>query len=462
MIKDNGDNMSSDVPRIDGSKTGPDGRSHGRASVLLAALADRRPALIDLGLERMIGALQALGNPHKNLPPTIHVAGTNGKGSTIAYMRAILEAAGKTVHVYTSPHLVRFNERIVVAGEEITDEALIDVITRCDEAVLDQELTYFEAVTCAAFLAFSETPADVVLLEVGLGGRLDATNVIGEPLASVVTPVALDHQHFLGDDVASIAGEKAGIFKAGARAVIGQQSATAMAVLEEYAMKTGAMPFKYGEDWHVFEEQGRLVFQDDEGLSDLVLPRLTGAHQVNNAGLAIAALRAAHLCPDDQTVSQGLVNAVWPGRMQQLRFGPFVDRLAAATGEAADLWLDGGHNPHAARALAAVIADLEERLPRPVYLIAGLQKQKDLEGFFEALTGLVACVYSVRSAQENAASIKQIEKAAEAHGHVVHTAQTASTALEQILERIKADKTTPRVVIAGSLYLAGEILTDHG
>ncbi|MEL6380206.1 MAG: folylpolyglutamate synthase/dihydrofolate synthase family protein [Pseudomonadota bacterium] len=468
MIKDTGDNASSDVPRVPaspsagGEANGPDQGSGGRASVLLAALAERRPALIDLGLERMIMALGALGDPHKNLPPTIHVAGTNGKGSTIAYMRAILQAAGKTVHVYTSPHLVRFNERIVLAGKEISNEALIDVITRCDEAVQDQELTYFEAVTCAAFLAFSETPADVLLLEVGLGGRLDATNVIRKPLASVVTPVALDHQQFLGDDVATIAGEKAGIFKSGARAVIGQQSATAMAVLEEQAMKTGAEPFKYGEDWHVFEEQGRLVFQDDEGLSDLVLPRLTGAHQINNAGLAIAALRAADLCPDDQTVSQGLVNALWPGRMQQLRFGPFVDRLEAATGDTADLWLDGGHNPHAARALASVIADLEERLPRPVYLIAGLQKQKDLGGFFEALTGLVACVYSVRSEQDNAAPIKQIEKAARDHGHVVQTAQTASTALEQILERIKADKTIPRVVIAGSLYLAGEILTDHG
>ena len=450
------DQSSSDVPLA------PAGVPVSDANALLARLAERRPALIDLGLDRMINALAALDNPHQKLPRVIHVAGTNGKGSTIAFLRAILEATGKSVHVYTSPHLVRFNERIVLAGQEITDDALIDVITRCDEAVNEQSLTYFEAVTCAAFLAFCEQPADYLLLEVGLGGRLDATNVIDTPLASVVTPVALDHQHFLGNDVATIAGEKAGIFKFDAPAIIGQQSPAVMAVLEEHALKVGAIPFKYGEEWNVFEEQGRLVYQDEDGLSDLVLPRMVGAHQITNAGLAVATLRAINICPSDQLVSQGLVNAAWPARMQQLRFGPFIDRVEQATGEAADIWLDGGHNPHAARALASVIADLDDRLARPVHLIAGFQQQKDIGGFFEALGGLINTVYSVRSAQDNAASIKDIETAANAHGHKVVTAQTASTAIQQILEQCAEQKVTPRIVIAGSLYLAGEILIDHG
>ena len=429
---------------------------------LLAGLAGRRPMIIDLSLERMFAALEALGNPHLHLPPIIHVAGTNGKGSTIAYLRAILEASGKSVHTYTSPHLVTFHERIVLAGEQISDEKLIEIITRCDEVVSERTLTYFEAVTCAAFLAFAQTPADYLLLEVGLGGRLDATNVVGKTAASVITPVALDHQQFLGDDLASIAGEKAGIFRAKTPAIIAPQKPAAMAVIEEHALKVGAKPIKFGEEWNAFEEQGRFVFQDEHGLSDLALPRLAGAHQIMNAGLSVAALRALNICPDDETTSEGIVKAHWPARMQPLRFGPYIDNIEKATGEKADIWLDGGHNPHAGRAIATTLADLDDRLARPLIMIAGFQKNKDIKGYFEALAGLVHRVYVVRADLEGAASLKEVKASAVAAGLDAQIAGDMATAMRQIIDDIKAEQKTPRIFIGGSLYLAGEILADHG
>ncbi len=432
------------------------------ASQLLAALAERRPTIIDLSLERMHKALEALGNPQKRLPPTIHVAGTNGKGSTISYMRSILEAHGKSVHVYTSPHLVRFNERIIIAGQEIDDEYLVDIITKCDEVVDERMLTYFEAVTCAAFMAFSQTQADFLLLEVGLGGRLDATNVVDQPIASVITPVALDHQHFLGNDLASIAGEKAGILKNNVPAVINAQSPAAMTVLEEYALKVGARTFKYGQDWDVYEEQGRLVYQDEAGLCDLTLPRMAGHHQIMNAGLAVAALRAAKLPISDQTMSEGIAKAIWPARMQPLRYGPYIDQLEKATGQKADIWLDGGHNPHAARALASILADLDERLPRPVYLIAGLQKNKDMAGYFEALSGLVSTVYVVRSDMQGAAPLKEVQSAAIQAGIEAIICGEVAIAVQEIVDSFEPDAPTPRIVICGSLYLAGNVLVNHG
>ena len=432
------------------------------AKTLLAGLAERRPTIIDLSLERMFAALEALGNPHLKLPPVFHVAGTNGKGSTVAFLRALHEAAGKKVHVYTSPHLVRFHERIVIAGVEISDEKLVDIITRCDEAVNERTLTYFEAVTCAAFLAFSETPADTLLLEVGLGGRLDATNVVPVPATTIVTPVALDHQHYLGNDLATIAGEKAGIFRKDVPAVIGPQNPAAMAVLEEQAFSVGAQPFKYGEDWNVFEEQGRLIYQDEDGLSDLALPRLVGSHQIMNAGNAIAGMRSAGQYPDDHTLSKGIASAHWPARMQPLRYGPFIDRIEKATGETADIWLDGGHNPHAARALAVTLADLNERLERPVILIAGLQNTKDLFGYFDALAGLVSQVHVVKASLQSAASPKDVFAAAKKAGHNARISGDIATAIHQIAEEFNASGETPRILIGGSLYLAGEILSDHG
>ena len=349
---------------------------------VLAHLAERRPRIIDLSLDRMVTALARLGDPHQQLPPVFHVAGTNGKGSTIAFLRAILEAAGKTVHVYTSPHLVRFNERIVIAGEEISDAALIDLLERCEDRVGDTQLTYFEATTCAALLAFSETPADYALVEVGLGGRLDATNVFDRPLATVATAVDLDHQQLLGETLAEIAAEKAGIFRNNVPAVIARQSSDAMAVLEKHALDVGAPAHAFGMHWSSYSEHGRLIYQDDNGLSDLDLPRLTGAHQIENAGAAIATVKAARIEIDNATLSSGLTSTRWPARLQRLTRGSLVDLARDLLGEAPEIWLDGGHNPHAGRAVARAMADLEDRSPRPLMLIAGMQANKDAVGFF--------------------------------------------------------------------------------
>ena len=436
-------------------------------SSLLTRLAERRPTKIDLGLDRMFAALGALGNPHHAMPPVFHVAGTNGKGSTVAFLRAMLEAADYRVHTYTSPHLVRFNERIVLAGEEISDPDLIDAILACEEAAADLTLTYFEAITCAAFVAFSRQPADFLLLEVGLGGRLDATNVIDKPLASLITPVALDHQEYLGRDIATIAAEKAGIAREGVPLVIGPQTPAAMASIEDRALAVGAQSFKFGEEWQTFEEQGRLIYQDTDGLCDLEAPRLAGHHQFTNAGLAIAALRCAGVSSADKTLSKGVVSAHWPARMQQLRYGPMVTELQNLTGEAADLWLDGGHNPHAARALARILADLDERVSRPVAVICGMQSNKDINGYFEALSGLVRRVYATGADhRSSAAKGEVIAEAAMANGHDAVAMTSLDEAWASLTRDIEdgffGDGVTPRILIAGSLYLAGDVLETHG
>jgi dihydrofolate synthase/folylpolyglutamate synthase len=425
---------------------------------VLKNLAERRPALIDLGLDRMRAALMRLGDPQLRMPPVFHVAGTNGKGSTVAYLRSILEAQGKTVHIYTSPHLVRFNERIVVAGEEIGDERLIEVLSRCDNEVGSKALTFFEATTCAAFLAFAETPADYLVLEVGLGGRLDATNVLVNPLAAIVAPVALDHQHFLGGDLASIANEKAGIFRQNTPAVIGVQPPEAMQALESRAKEAGARLFAYGSFWNAYSEHGRLIYQDENGLCDLDPPRLTGAHQIMNAGLAVAALRAAGLKVPDNIISKGLVGAKWPARLQLLRRGPIMDLARARYGAGAEVWLDGGHNPHAARAVAAAIADIEERSPKSLALIVGMQDNKDWAGFLAAFSSLASAAFTVQARHEGAASAEEIAEAAERAGI---PARPCASVLEAVRYATDGQREPVRILICGSLYLAGEILRDN-
>lgn len=422
---------------------------------VLQRLAERRPVLIDLGLDRMRAALTRLGDPHKRLPPVFHVAGTNGKGSTCAYLKAMLEAEGRTVHVFTSPHLVRFNERIVLVGTEIGDEHLAEVLTRCDRDVGTKALTFFEATTCAAFLAFAETPADYLILEVGLGGRLDATNVIDRPLAAVIAPVGLDHMQFLGDTIEKIAGEKAGIMRAGAPAVIGAQTDEARVALERAAEEIGAPLFAYGRQWTAYGEQGRLVYQDEDGLCDLDPPRLLGTHQHLNAGLAVAALRAAGLKFSDDVMSRGLGAARWPARMQRLKSGPVVAQ-AASVGDA-EVWLDGGHNPHAARAIAAVFADLEEKAPKRLVLISGLQDTKDARGFFAEFKGLAAEVVTVQADHEGAAPAEKVAAAAKAAGLAARTAPSLAAAAAYVF----TDPRPTRLLICGSLYLAGEVLRDH-
>lgn len=426
---------------------------------VLAQIANRRPVIIDLSLDRIKAALSRLGYPQKDLPPFFHVAGTNGKGSTVAFLRAALEAAGHSVHVYTSPHLVRFNERIVVAGNEISDPALIHALQRVDEAMGDDMLTYFETTTCAAFLAFSETPADYAVIEVGLGGRLDATNVMDDPLAAVVTPVDLDHQAFLGNTLGEVAGEKAGIFRRGAPAVISRQTPDAMAVLQDRANRIGAHIHAYGEQWNVYAEHGKLIYQDEAGLCDLDPPRLPGAHQIENAGTAIAALRAAGLKLDDATISKGLANARWPARMQRLTQGPLIDLAQNLLGEEPEIWLDGGHNPHAGRAISALMADMEARSSKPLVMISGMQANKDAAGYFAPFAGLAREVFCVAADRDGVLSPEEVAKAAQAGG--LKTQACAS--LEDAVRKACADKENepPRLLISGSLYLAGEILAEN-
>ena len=425
----------------------------------LDRIAARRPRIIDLSLDRVFDALARLENPHRALPPVFHVAGTNGKGSTIAFLRAVLEAAGKSVHVYTSPHLVRFNERIILGGEEIADGEFIHALEAVDRAVGEEKLTYFETITCAAFLAFAERPADYLLLEVGLGGRLDATNVIDRPLAAIVAPVDLDHQQFLGNSVGAVAAEKAGIFRKGAPAVIGRQSADAMAVLLQCAEDVDALPYAMGRDWDAFPDRGRFVFQDEGGLLDLDAPRLAGAHQFDNAALAIAALRVSGVGIDQETISRGVVSARWPGRLQRLTSGALIDLAANLLGEPPEIWLDGGHNPHAGRALAGAMADMEARSPRPLVLIAGMQENKDAAGYFANFEGIAQCVIAVTASHDSAAPAQKIAAAAQQAGLTAHIS-------DQITDGIRAAcagaQTTPRILICGSLYLAGDVLREHG
>ena len=429
----------------------------------LARLSARAPAEIDLGLDRARRALSRLGDPQDRLPPVIHVAGTNGKGSTIAVMRAICAAAGLRCHVYTSPHLVSFNERVVVAGAPIGDTRLSEILGACEAAAGDLPLTYFEAVTAAAFVAFAETPGDVVLLETGLGGRLDATNVVAAPRAAVVTPIALDHQSWLGETLPEIAYEKAGILKPGARFVTGPQRPEALEVLERRALAVGADPHVYGQDWTATSEGGRLVYQDEDGLCDLSLPRLIGAHQVDNAALAVAALKAAGLAPQDDLMSLGIEAAEWPARMQRLTRGPLVDLAERHEGDRAELWLDGGHNPHAARAVARTLADLDERSPRPLVLIAGLQGNKDASGWFAPFADLVSTVYTVESDKLAAADRAALAGTARDAGLPAEPVPSVAAGVERALGQMgRSGEGMPRILIAGSLYLAGEVLEENG
>ena len=430
-----------------------------KVEALLARVAARRPRVIDLSLDRVFAALARMGDPHKKLPPVFHVAGTNGKGSTVAFLRSILEAAGKSVHVYTSPHLVRFNERIVVAGREIEDDALIDALERCDRAVGEEKLTYFETTTCAALLAFAETAADYAIIEVGLGGRLDATNVFDRPLACLITPVDLDHQQFLGDTLSLIAAEKAGILRAGVPAVIGVQAPDAMATIEARAGEIGAPLFAFARQWQVYAEHGRMIYQDEAGLCDLDAPRLPGAHQIANAGLAVAALRAAELGLSDSVLSDGVASARWPARLQRLTRGPLVDLARDLLGAAPEIWLDGGHNPHAGRAVAAVMAGFEERNSRPLVMISGMQANKDAEGYFSAFSGLAAKLYAVAADHSGVAPAEEVSRAATAAGLDTEIGPSVEAALRRACE--DNAKEPPRFLISGSLYLAGEILQEN-
>ncbi|MFA5950305.1 MAG: folylpolyglutamate synthase/dihydrofolate synthase family protein [Hyphomicrobium sp.] len=426
---------------------------------LLAKMKLLHPKLIDLSLGRVERLLAKLGNPHKKLPPVIHIAGTNGKGSVTAYLKAMLEAAGKRVHVYTSPHLVRFHERIEIAGENgkaapIAEDDLVDVLLRTHAVNDGDDITQFEITTAAAFLAFSEETADAVLLEVGLGGRLDATNVIEKPLLTIVTPISLDHADKLGSTVGKIAAEKAGILKRGVTCIVSQQDAEALEVIEEHAMRTGAKLVVWGQNFDAFEQRGRLVLQKEDHLLDLPLPSLIGRHQIINAGTAVAAaLELPSLAISEHAIERGLIEARWPARMQRLTSGV----LPSLIGVGAELWLDGGHNPAAGRFLAQTLADLEERSPKPLYLIVGMMGLKDAAGFLASFRGLARHLVTVPIPGAHEAPYTP-EALAEAARSVALSAE-AGTCVEAALKRIEAiDPGPKRILIAGSLYLAGHVL----
>ncbi len=422
-------------------------RPHDAALERLRAL---HPIAIDLSLDRMRRLCTALGEPQHRLPPVVHVAGTNGKGSTVATLRAIAEAAGLTAHVFTSPHLVRFVERIRLAGTLITEQQLAEILAQVEAANRSDPITFFEITAAAALLAFSQTPADLAVIEVGLGGVLDATNVV-TPRVSVIAPVDIDHREYLGDTLAAIAGEKAGILKPGVPGVIGRQQGEALDVIEAYADKVGAPLTVMGRDFDAYPERGRLMVQMGDRLLDLPAPALAGHHQFDNAGLAVAAALALNDPRiDEAAIARGLRSIVWPARFQRLTAGP-LGRAAAAAG--ADLWLDGGHNPHAGVAVARAVEDLSARDGRPVTLIVGMLANKDAEGFFAPFAQLKPRVIGI-SFEGNAATPGRIVTAARRAGL---NAEVCEAGVEKALGAALSNG-APHVVICGSLHLAGEVL----
>jgi len=425
-------------------------------AIALDELTRLHPKKIDLGLERIERVLAKLGNPHLNLPPTVHIAGTNGKGSTVAFLRAMAEAEGLKAHVYTSPHLVHFRERIVVASEQIDDDKLVDVLTRVREANGDEPLSFFEATTAAAFLAFSETPADICIIEVGLGGRYDATNVLDMPAVVGITPIALDHAEFLGRDIAGIAREKAGIFKFNGVGFQGPQTDLVEAVIEAEANKMNLHLSQWGRDFRAYKQTGGLVYETENEVMDLPAPGLLGDHQYMNAGLAIALARYMQISRD--AIAKGLETVSWPARMQNLTTGPLAEKVAKIGGE---LWLDGGHNPHAATAIAAVIADLESRQTRPLVLITGMLANKDVGGVLDHYAGLAAHLIAVDIPGHASLAAETLAELATSRNLSSYMADDLDDAIELAL-KLGEEKTAPRILICGSLYLSGVVLAENG
>ena len=419
------------------------------SDVILQRMMALHPKIIDLTLDRVWRLLEKVGNPQDRLPPVIHVAGTNGKGSTQAMIRAGLEAEGKKVHAYTSPHLARLHERIRVAGELITEAALTEVLDRAYKANGSDPITYFEITTVAALMAFAETPADYTLLEVGLGGRLDATNVIAKPALTIITPVDLDHQQYLGDTLAEIAGEKAGIIKRGVPCVVGPQLDEGLEVIERVAARNNAPVYAYGQQYHVGTERGRLIYQDERGLLDLPLPNLPGPHQIQNAGGAIAALRVLGF--GEEACEAAVSRAFWPARMQHMKSGRLVDLAKPA-----ELWLDGGHNPHAGRALAETLSALPDR---PIHLICGMLNTKDIGGYLRPLGKIAKSLTALSIPGEM--NTLPAEVTAEEARKAGFEATTAAS-VDDAITAITAKDPKARILICGSLYLAGHVLRENG
>ncbi|WP_378946884.1 bifunctional folylpolyglutamate synthase/dihydrofolate synthase [Paracoccus sp. R86501] len=421
-----------------------------QSDAILARLMALHPKVIDLSLDRMQRLLAALGNPERHIPPVIHIAGTNGKGSTQAMIRAGLQAGGKRVHAYTSPHLAHFHERIRLAGDLISEDALAATLEECEVANDGQPITFFEITTAAAFLAFSRSPADYTLLEVGLGGRLDATNVVDHPALTVITPVSIDHTQYLGDTLPLIAGEKAGIIKRQVPCIVGPQQDPALQVIEARAQGLTAPIIAYGQHWMIQRDRDGMIFQDDHGLWDLPMPNLIGDHQVQNAGTTLAALR--QLGATDAMALAAVTQAEWPARMQLLRHGPLVD----LAGPDAQLWLDGGHNPAGGQAVAATLAAMP---PRPTHLVCGMLNTKDITGYLRPLAEHAASLTAIDIPGE--ANTLPARDTAEAARQVGMTTFAAGDVTDAIA-RIVAQTPSARILICGSLYLAGRILRENG
>ena len=431
---------------------------------LIAQLLTLHPKGYDLSLERISRLLERLGQPQLALPPVIHIAGTNGKGSSAAFARALLEAAGRSVHVHTSPHLVRWHERYRLGnpdgGRLVDDAVLAEVIARAAEANQGQKITLFEILTAVTFLLFSEHPADVAILEVGLGGRFDATNVIENPAVTLITSVSMDHEAFLGDRVELIAAEKAGIIKPGCAVVIGQQEHdAAREVLIDTAERLGCPTLVYGQDFLAYEENGRMVYQDSDGLMDLPLPKLAGRHQLANAAAAIAAVKAAGFDADLARVEIAMQKVTWPGRLQKLPEG----KLKELAPEGAEVWIDGGHNPGAGAVIAEALAGMEERDPRPLFVIAGMIATKDQTGYLRNFTGMAKRVFTV-PVEGSDAGVPNDELAARAMeaGLEAEPINSVVSALLLLKESGGADQPPPRIIICGSLYLVGAVLAENG
>jgi len=436
--------------------------SRSGSDAVLDRLLKLHPKKIDLALDRILRLLAALGHPERRLPPVVHVAGTNGKGSVCAFARAMLEAGGYKVHVYSSPHLVRFHERIRLAGNLIGETELMGLLLECEQANEGQPITFFEITTAAALVAFARHPADALVLEVGLGGKYDATNVIARPRLTVITPVGLDHAEFLGTSLADIAAEKAGIIKSGVPVIVGPQDDAPRDVILRRADALGAPALVFGQDFFAHQEHGRMVYQDQSGLLDLPLPRLAGRHQIENAALAIAGLRrVGGGWGKDGAIERGLKTVEWPARLQRLSRGPLIDTAP----EGAEVWLDGGHNPHGAAAVARAMADLEERAEKPLYLICGMLKTKDAVGFLSAFRGLVRHIVTVDiPGQEASLGAGALYDRARSAGLDAAPAEDVEDAMMQIAAqvRIAPHDPPPRILICGSLYLAGTVLAENG
>lgn len=436
-----------------------------RAEQEIERLLGIYPRGFDLSLDRIRRLLDDLGRPQDRMPPVIHIAGTNGKGSATAFSRALIEAAGLSAHVHTSPHLVRWHERYRIgvaggSGRLVSDEELLDAVLRAEKANAGQSITVFELLTAVIFILFSEHPADAAIVEVGLGGEFDATNVIDQPAVSLIMPVALDHQAWLGNTITEIAKAKAGIIKRARPVVVGrQEEQAALDVLVGTAEKAGSPLQIYGQDYFAYEENGRLVYQDGDGLMDLPLPALPGRHQHANAAAAIRAVKSAGFRLTEDIVARAMKSVTWPARLQRLKTGNLLPFAPVG----AEIWLDGGHNPHGGRAVAEAMVAFEERDPRPLYLITGMINTKDPKGYFEAFQGLARKVYTV-AIQKSDAGLDPVALASDAAeaGLNAGPAASAAAALSEIAAEIGENEKPPRILIGGSLYFAGNILEENG